>query len=332
MKISFNSNKIYHFFSIGGPPSKPRIELRPPFLDVVEYSPAEVECVAQSSTPVTYYWTRLDGELSPDAYTSGALLRFNQVQRSDSGNYQCIARNQYGDDVSVLRVYVRESSPEPTRPPPTRPPPPPTPNHVVTIQPARFDGRTGDVMVLTCKHIVNIYAPLTWSKFGSSSLPSYVDVHNGVLTIPSAVVEDSGRYICTTTPTTANQPINSLTEVIDVNINERGGGSGGGDYGQPPTIKPLQEQYLIVQGSDFSLTCEASGNPYPTIVWTKVHEDSLGANVQQIGNVLKITHAQIENRGIYQCTAQSNGQTVESSGIIEIECKLFRKCPTYFKI
>lgn len=298
-------------FHLDGPPSKPRIELRPPYLDVEEYSPAEVECTAQSSTPVTYYWTRLDGELSPDAHASGALLRFNQVHRSDSGNYQCIARNQYGDDTSVLRVYVRESSPEP-------PVPPPKPSRVVTIQPPRFTGRPGDILVLTCRHLVNVYAQLTWSKFGSPSLPPNVNVRNGVLTIQSVTVQDSGRYVCTTTPSSPDQPIDSITEVVDVTINPD---EHGGEYGQPPQIVALQEQYLVVQASDFSLTCEASGNPYPTIVWTKVHEDSLGSNVQQIGNVLKITRAQIDNRGIYQCTAQSNGQTVETSGIIEIECK-----------
>lgn len=279
---------------------------------MVEYSPAEVECVAQSSTPVTYYWTRLDGELSPDAYASGALLRFNQVRRSDSGNYQCIARNQYGDDTSVLRVYVRESTPEP-------PQPPPTPSRVVAISPPRFTGRPGDVLVLTCRHLVNVYAHLTWSKFGQSTLPSYIDVRNGVLTIQRVTVEDSGRYVCTTTPSSPDQPIDAITEVVDVTINSESGGDG--DYGQPPKIVTLQEQYMVVQGTDFSLPCEASGNPHPTIVWTKVHEDSLGSNVQQIGNVLKITRAEIDNRGIYQCTAQSNGQTVETSGIIEIECK-----------
>lgn len=261
----------------------------------------------------------MDGELSPDAHTSGPLLRFNQVQRSDSGNYQCIARNQYGDDTSILRVYVRESSPDPTPHPHPQPPPP---GRVVTISPARFTGQRGDVLVLTCRHIVNIYAPLTWSKSGSQRLPPYVDVNKGVLTIPSALVEDSGRYVCTTTQTSSDQAADSLTETVDVIINERGGG-GGGD--QQLTIKPLEEEYLVVQGSDFSLTCEAFGNPYPTIVWQKVHEDSLGPNVQQIGNVLKISHAQVNNRGIYQCTAQSNGQTVESSAIIEIECKFFQK-------
>lgn len=284
---------------------------------MVEYSPAEVECVdvanTQSSTnqPVVYYWTRLDGQLSPDAYISGPLLRFNQVQRSDSGNYQCIARNQYGDDTSVLRVYVRGSSPEPH--------PPPTPSRIVTIQPSSYTGQPGDSLVLTCRQILNVRAPLTWTKEGSSVLPAYVDVRNGVLTIQSVALEDSGRYVCTATPTSPGQSIDSITESVDVNIS--GGGSSGGGYGQPPTIVPLQEQYMVVQGSDFSLTCEASGNPHPTIIWTKVHEDSLGANVQQFGNILKITHAQIENRGIYQCTAQSNGQTVETSSIIEIECK-----------
>lgn len=313
---SFDENQFsifYKFFFVDGPPSKPHIELRPPFLDVVEYSPAEVECVAKSSTPVTFYWTRLDGELSPDAYASGALLRFNQVQRSDSGNYQCIARNQYGDDTSVLQVYVRESE--------TPQPPPPPPDHLITIQPSRFTGQTGDVLVLTCRHTFDIYAPLTWTKFGSASLAPNVEVRDGVLTIQSAAVRDSGRYVCTTTPTSPDQSIDSITQTVDVTINDR---QEGGDYGQPPTIKTLDEQYLIVQGSDFSLTCEASGNPYPTIVWKKVHEDSLGANVQQIGNVLKITRAQIENRGIYLCTAQSNGQTVETNTIIEVECKLLQ--------
>lgn len=289
----------------GGTPGKPHIELRPPILDVIEYSPAEVECVAQSSTPVTYYWTRLDGELSPDAYASGALLRFNQVHRSDSGDYQCIARNQYGDDTSVLRVYVRDSAP-------------PQPSRQVTIQPSSFNGRPGDVLQLTCRNVLNVYATLVWTKYGTSNLPPYAIVENGVLTIQSVTVQDSGRYVCTSSSTIPNQPIDSLTEVVDVVINP----DTNTGYEQPLNIKPLDELYTVVQGSDFTLACEASGSPYPTIVWKRIHEDSLGPNVQQIGNILKITKAQPDNRGIYQCTAESNGQTVESSGVIDIE----RKC------
>lgn len=233
------------------------------------------------------------------------------MTRADSGDYQCIARNQYGDDTSVLRVYVRESNPQPTLPPR----PVPQPSREVTIQPPNFTGQPGDTLVLTCRNILNVYATLTWTKYGSPSLPNYVDVRNGVLTIQSVTVGDSGRYVCTTSPSMPNQPTESITEVADVFINSDAG------YDQSPKIKPLDELYTIVQGSDFTLNCEASGTPYPVISWKKVHEDSLGQNVQQIGNILKITNAQPDNRGIYQCMAQSNGQTVETSGIIDIERK-----------
>lgn len=296
------------FSILGEVPGKPRIQLRPPYLDANEYAPAEVECVAQSSTPVTYHWTRLDGELSADAHVSGAWLRFNQIQRTDNGDYQCIARNQYGDDTSVLRVYVRESNPTPQ---------PPSPDREVVIQPASYTGRPGDALILTCRNVINVYTQLVWTKQGHPQLPTYADVRNGVLTIQNVRVEDSGRYICSSTPTAPSRPDESVNEGIDVFIN-------GEDHtnAQPPTIKPLDELTTVVQGTDFSLACEATGNPYPTITWAKIHEDSLGSNVQQIGNILKIFNAQPHNRGIYQCTATSNGQTVDASGVIDIDRKL----------
>lgn len=283
--------------------------MRPPYLDAIEYAPAEVECVAQSSTPVTYHWTRLDGELSADAYISGPWLRFNQVQRGDSGDYQCIARNQYGDDTSVLRVYVRESNPTPQ-------PPPPPPGREVIISPERYTGRPGDVLILTCRNVINVYAQLVWSKQGSPHLPTYADVRNGILTIQNVRVEDSGRYVCSSTPAAPSRPDESITEIVDVFINEDSNNA------QSPQVKPFDEQYIVIQGTDFTLTCEASGNPYPTITWTRIHENNLGSNVQQIGNILKIFNAQPDNRGIYQCTATSNGQTAESSAIIDIDRKL----------
>lgn len=228
---------------LGGNPTKPRIQLRPPYIDVSEYSPAEVECVAQSSTPVTYYWTRLDGELSPDAYISGAWLRFNQVQRGDSGEYQCIARNQYGDDTSILRVYVRESNPTPQ---PT--PQPPPPSREIVISPSSFTGSSGEALVLTCRNVINVYAPLVWTKHGEAQLPSYIDTRNGVLTIQNARIEDSGRYVCTSAATNPSQPGETVNEIVDVAINQNGG------YVQPPTVKPLNELYTVLQGSDFTLT------------------------------------------------------------------------------
>lgn len=254
----------------------------------------------------------MDGELSPDAYISGPWLRFNQVRRSDAGDYQCIARNQYGDDSRVLRVYVRESHPTPP------PNPEPEPNDV-TISPGNFQGHTGDALVLTCRNSVNVYATLVWNKAGERTLPAHIDVKNGVLTIQNVRVEDSGRYTCTSSPSGPEQPPGVSSEIVDVVITD-----GGHIHFEPPHVKPLEEQYTIVQGTDFTLTCEASGYPQPTVVWTKIRED-LGSNCKQIGNILKISNAQPHNRGIYQCVATSNGQSTDSSTFIEIERKfLFR--------
>lgn len=258
--------------------------------------------------PVTYEWRRLNGELSPDAYVQDGWLRFNQVQRSDVGSYQCLARNDYGDDTSLLHVYVRESNPTPA----------PLPSRQVSISPANFDGNPGDAIVLTCRNTINIYATLVWTKSGLQTLPPYVEVRDGVLTIRNARVEDSGRYVCTSSPTPNAAEPQSITEIADVSISSV-------DLGrpQPPVIKPLNELYNVVQGRDFTLACEASGNPYPRITWKKIHEEHLGSNVQQNGNVLRILNAQPDNRGIYQCVAESNGLSTDVSTVIDIERKLF---------
>lgn len=283
----------------------PRAQLIPSHIDQYEYSPADIQCVALSSqgSPVSYEWTRLDGQLSPDAYASSdGWLRFNQLSRLDTGTYQCVARNEYGDDTKVLQIVVRDSEPQPT--------PPPLPSSELSIQPPNYSGRTGDEVVLTCYNVIHVYASLVWSKEGQQYLPSNVDVKNGVLTIKNARAEDSGRYICTSSIPSATP----TTEAADVFVEPSDSG-----HRQSPHIKPLNELYTVVQGQDFSLVCEASGNPYPAVTWTKVHDNSLGSNVQQNGNILRILNAQVDNRGVYLCVANSDGVSTEQSTIIEVE-------------
>jgi Immunoglobulin domain len=73
-----------------------------------------------------------------------------------------------------------------------------------------------------------------------------------------------------------------------------------------------------VQGSDFSLTCESSGNPYPTITWI-MSGASFASNAQQNGNVLRILNARPENNGVYVCQATNNAGSDQAATVIEIE-------------
>lgn len=290
---------------LGNNLAPPRIQLNPAYIQAEENSPAQAECKASSASPVVYEWTRLNGDISREAYVSDGLLLFNAIRSSDAGEYRCHARNQFGDDTKILYVYV-----QPRPQPQPNPQPPPHPGNEVSIQPPSFNGRPGDDVVLTCHNLVNVYATLVWSKSGHPQLPAHIYVDNGVLTIQRATVEDSGQYICTST----YQQAPPLVEVADVFITS-------GDRREPPQVKRFNDIYNIVQGDDFSLPCEATGNPQPIVKWTKVHED-FESNIQQIGNILRITNAQPGNRGVYTCIAEADGVTVEESTVIDVE----RKC------
>lgn len=89
----------------------------------------------------------------------------------------------------------------------------------------------------------------------------------------------------------------------------------------PPTAHIEQDEYMLSRYITFELTCQKSGYPEPEITFEKVGELSLGDNVQQDGNVLLFSNPQIEDRGIYQCIAKSNGQIAKASTIIDIDSK-----------
>lgn len=259
-----------------------------------EGSSAEVQCQSSGTAPIQYSWERLNGELSHGIDINDGYLRFTSVRKQDEGEYRCTTRNYYGDDTKILNVYVRESStpyPQPTD---------------VEIIPPHYSGRPGEEVRLTCSGQAG--SRLDWSKSGQERLAYNIRVTNGVLIIREARIEDSGRYICTSYPVYGSPS----SQTAEVSIGQRSG---------PPHIKRFNEIYNIVQGQDFSLNCEASGSPYPRVKWDRIHEP-FEPNMNQNGNILRIMNAQPSNRGVYTCTAESDGGIVEESAIIEVE----RKC------
>lgn len=265
-----------------------------------EGSSSEVLCQSSGSAPLQYSWERLKGEISRETEINDGYLRFNVIRKQDEGEYRCTCRNYYGDDTKILNVYVRESSTQPPYPEP----PYPEPNDV-EIVPSQYSGRPGDEVRLTCTGQPG--SRLDWSKSGQDRLAYNIRATNGVLIIREARIEDSGRYICTSYPSYGSP----ASQTADVSIGTRS---------EPPQIKRFNEIYNIVQGQDFSLNCEASGSPYPTVKWDRIHE-ALESNMKQNGNILRIMNAQPSNRGVYTCTAESEGGIVEESAVIDVERK-----------
>ncbi|XP_037037177.1 basement membrane-specific heparan sulfate proteoglycan core protein isoform X11 [Bradysia coprophila] len=277
----------------GDSPRPPHITLSPSYIEVDEGTSSEVQCQSAGTPPVQYSWERLNGDLSHEIELNEGYLRFNIIRKQDEGEYRCTARNYYGDDTQILNVYVRESSTQVPYPQPTE----------VEIVPPHYSGRPGDEVRLTCSGQSG--SRLDWSKSGQDRLAYNIRVTNGILIIREARIEDSGRYICTSYPSYG--PPSSQTAEVSI-----------GQRTEPPQIKRFNEIYNIVQGQDFSLNCEASGSPYPTVKWDRIHE-SFESNMNQNGNILRIMNAQPSNRGVYTCTAESSEGIVEESAIIEVE-------------
>uniref|UniRef100_W4VRB4 Putative heparan sulfate proteoglycan 2 n=1 Tax=Corethrella appendiculata TaxID=1370023 RepID=W4VRB4_9DIPT len=293
--------------TVGGDyPRRPQVTLQPTIIDVDEYRSAEVHCSAIGNPMPVITWERLDGgQISRDTVINQGYLRFNSLRKSDEGSYRCLARNNVGDHDQLLEIYVRSEQPQP----PVRPTRPPVPNYeTVAITPENYIGRTGDEIRLTCICTPTGAGRIEWSKSGEPSLPRNAYPSNEILIISHATIDNSGRYVCT-----AQFPSGvSRHSHVDVTVQHSG------PELTRPQISPLEQRYQITQGHDFSVTCNATGNPYPKVKWT-LNGAPFGPNVQQTGNVLRILNAHPDNGGVYICIAENPEGSDQSATVIDIE-------------
>ena len=90
----------------------------------------------------------------------------------------------------------------------------------------------------------------------------------------------------------------------------------------PPeiTIPPEPRPFLTI-GKNYTLTCNASGDPLPKITWTK---DGIPAEEFNVtGHKLHLTNVKLKDVGSYRCTASNGyGEDASSVSIAGINCKL----------
>jgi hypothetical protein len=148
---------------------------------------------------------------------------------------------------------------------------------------------------------------VTWSKAGSVELPQNAYASNEELTIEYPTADNSGRYVCIVRFSSGVV----RQSVVDVNIVVR-------SNDQQPKIKPLEQRYTVIQGTDVELDCDVTGSPPPTIVWT-LNGGQLGVNARQTGNILRILNIKPENSGVYICTASNNAGSDQVATVVDVE-------------
>ena len=107
-----------------------------------------------------------------------------------------------------------------------------------------------------------------------------------------------------------------------------------------PNITTLMEgqQFNIIEGSNGSITCTATGYPVPTVVWQNSDGSSLSNNrlvsgspvisSTDIGNVssvsveLMMIGAMRVDTGMYRCSANNSLSNTTRNITITVQCKL----------
>ena len=92
----------------------------------------------------------------------------------------------------------------------------------------------------------------------------------------------------------------------------------------------------VAEGDNITITCESTGNPLPTIIWSRANGarvlvgDSVNytgnENVSRVSRNLTLTNASREDTGVYTCSANNSIGSVSSNVSITVQCKFVLSC------
>uniref|UniRef100_A0A0B7ATX1 Basement membrane-specific heparan sulfate proteoglycan core protein n=1 Tax=Arion vulgaris TaxID=1028688 RepID=A0A0B7ATX1_9EUPU len=251
----------------------PRITITPSRVSTRSGQSLQLRCQPSGQGPFNIEWTKLDGQLSPQARDRDGVLEIRQVTRADAGRYRCVATSAGGStegfaDVIVLAPPVAE---------------------VVTKQNQAVIGST---LEIRCNVQGDPPPAIRWEK-DRGSLPLQHQIRNGVLTIYNIQPSDSGRYLCIATNDAGTATDFSIIAVDDPYV----------------TNGPGVQRVNV--GDRVELECVVTGTNIPTVTWTKL-EGPLPQSAIVGAGILIIPEVRGEDAGTYQCTATNIAGTVQS--------------------
>nr|XP_054608122.1 hemicentin-1 isoform X2 [Nothobranchius furzeri] len=254
-------------------------------LTVTEGSLITLVCESSGIPPPNLTWMKDGHDLKSDhrfrILSGGRQLQISSTKKADTGSYTCTASSTTGTTAKEysLQVYVRPS--------------------------IRRDEDDEDVAVMKggdlTLHCAAEGVPrpaITWLKDGrpiTSQHGAKVQNEGRLLQIKDAKVSDTGRYTC-----------------IAVNVAGQADSKHDISVHVPPTITG-QVQFpvnvSVVVKNPFSLNCEASGIPPPTISWLKDGQPVKATSSVRIlsgGRNLRLLQAAVEDAGRYTCIVSNS--------------------------
>uniref|UniRef100_A0A8D0P964 Hemicentin-1 n=1 Tax=Sus scrofa TaxID=9823 RepID=A0A8D0P964_PIG len=204
----------------------------------------------------------------------GYELVIERMSKEDSGTYVCTAENSVGFVKAIGFVHVKE------------------PPVFKGDYPSNWIEPLGGNAVLNCEVKGDPAPTIQWSRKGMDIEISHRirQLGNGSLAIYGTVNEDAGDYTCVAT-NEAGVVERSMSLTLQ----------------SPPAITLEPVETVINVGGKVVLNCQATGEPHPTITWSRQgHSIPWDERVRVLANnSLYIAAAQKEDTSEYECVARN---------------------------
>ncbi|NXS64175.1 MXRA5 protein, partial [Brachypteracias leptosomus] len=277
--------------------NKTHVIINVPYGDVVT-----VACEAKGEPTPKVTWLSPANRPIPalsdkyQVYRDGTLL-IQKAQRSDSGNYTCVARNSAGEDRKIVSIHVNVQ-------------PPRINGHLNAITSVRETAIRDSRKLIDCK-AEGIPAPrVLWAFPEGVILPApyygnRITVHrNGTLDIRGVRQTDAVQLICI-----GRNEGGEARLIVQLLIT---------DHLEKPSFRdPVNERITAISGHSINLNCSVQGNPKPSTSWilpngTEVLSGSrLHRFYHKRDGILHISSLSAADAGTYRCTARNPAGYVE---------------------
>nr|XP_043888947.1 roundabout homolog 1 isoform X5 [Solea senegalensis] len=283
---------------------RPSFVRRPSSQVVLVQQSVEFGCEARGDPVPTVRWRKDDGDLPKGRFEirEDHTLKIHRLISADVGSYTCVAENLVGkaEASATLTVHV-----------------PPA----FVVRPRNQVVGVGRTVTFQCEATGNPQPAIFWQREGSQNLlfsyqppqPSsrFSVSQSGDLTITDAERSDMGYYSCQALNIAGSVITKALLEVTDV-VSDR----------PPPVIRQGPSNQTVAVDGTVVLSCMASSNPTPTILWRKdgVLVSTHDSRVKQLDTgALQIRYAKLGDTGTYTCIASTPSGEASWKAYLEVQ-------------
>ncbi|XP_043982790.1 neural cell adhesion molecule L1-like isoform X4 [Gambusia affinis] len=245
----------------------------------------ELECIVQGLPTPEITWLKKEGELDESRTFKDMFdrrLRLSDISESDSGEYQCIAKNTQGNAKHTYHLKV-EAAP------------------YWKVIPESLIYAPGETVRLDCAAEGTPSPTISWTRNGEeisgTDSRHTVIAKNASLILNTVDFEDTAVYQCRASNKHGTLLTNTYVYIIEL---------------PPQIITDDRKVYAVTEGQSASLECETFGSPKPKVVWERGESYLLDdTRLQSLPNGgLQIVNVSHDDEGPYVCSVQNSNLSI----------------------